>query len=330
MRIRQNQGIFATTIPFGLILGLGLWIAAGSASPVFGALPKVPEGFQIRLVAAVPAVQYPCQVATAPDGSLFVAEDPMDQVGPYEPADRPHPPLPRGQGPGRLRREAQRDLRHGLARRRALRHEHALPDRPPRHRRRRQGRRAQGPVQGPRRPAGIPNDFNDHIVSGIQFGIDGYLYISVGDKGVPKATGPDGRTAQVVGRRHAPLPARRHRARGLLHRHPQPPRAQPRRPRQPLHLRQHRRRPRLVDPRDAPRRRRLLRLSVRLPRPARPHPAPDGRVRRRLPLRRGRLQARTPGPRSTAGRASGPSGASGTVRAFRFAPDGADASRSPT
>src|SRR4051794_19337414 len=46
--------------------------------------PKVPEGFEIRLVATVPAVQYPCQVATAPGGKLFVAEDPMDQVGPYE------------------------------------------------------------------------------------------------------------------------------------------------------------------------------------------------------------------------------------------------------
>ena len=48
-------------------------------------------------------------------------------------------------------------------------------------------------------PAGSPNDFNDHIVSGLKIGIDRYLYISVGDKGVPKATGPDGRTAQVVG-----------------------------------------------------------------------------------------------------------------------------------
>ena len=40
---------------------------------------------------------------------------------------------------------------------------------------------------------------NDHIVSGLQFGMDGYLYISTGDKGVPKATGPDGRTIQIVG-----------------------------------------------------------------------------------------------------------------------------------
>src|SRR6266436_5235368 len=64
----------------------GLLIGTGAIRPASGALPKVPDGFSIRLVAAVPAVQYPCHVATAPDGSLFVGEDPMDQVGP---ADKP-------------------------------------------------------------------------------------------------------------------------------------------------------------------------------------------------------------------------------------------------
>jgi putative membrane-bound dehydrogenase-like protein len=163
------------------------------------AMPKVPDGFKIRLVAAVPAVQFPCQVASAPDGSLFVAEDPMDQVGPAsQPIDRillfregkepvvfadklnaifgmvwhdgalyvmnmPHLTVFRdrdGDGKADERKELFKDL--GV-------------------------------------PAGFPNDFNDHIVSGLKTGMDGYLYISVGDKGVPKATCPDGRTAQVVG-----------------------------------------------------------------------------------------------------------------------------------
>ncbi len=162
-------------------------------------MPKVPDRFAIRLVAAVPAVEYPCQVATAPDGSLFVAEDPMDQVGPAtKPIDRillfrdgkepvvfadklcaifgmvwhdgalyvmnmPHLTVLRdrdGDGKADDRKELFTDL--GV-------------------------------------PAGTPNDFNDHIVSGLKIGIDGYLYISVGDKGVPKATGPDRRTVQVVG-----------------------------------------------------------------------------------------------------------------------------------
>ncbi len=183
----------------GLLAGFGLLIAQAAADPARAAMPKVPDGFKIRLVAAVPAVQYPCQVATAPDGSLFVGEDPMDQIGPAnKPIDRillfrdgkepvvfadklnaifgmvwydgalyvmnmPHLTVFRdrdGDGKADERKELFTNL--GV-------------------------------------PAGSPNDFNDHIVSGLKIGLDGYLYISVGDKGVPKATGPDGRTAQVVG-----------------------------------------------------------------------------------------------------------------------------------
>ena len=66
---------------------IGLLIATGVAQSASGALPKVPDGFQIRLVAAVPAVQYPCQVATAPDGSLVRGRGP--------------------DGPGRVRRTSR-------------------------------------------------------------------------------------------------------------------------------------------------------------------------------------------------------------------------------
>jgi putative membrane-bound dehydrogenase-like protein len=168
-------------------------------SPVHAAQPKVAEGFKIRLVAAVPAVQFPCQVATAPDGSLFVAEDPMDQIGPADKAIDRILLFRDGQDPvvfadklfavfgmvwhdGSLyvmnmpRLTVFRDRNHdGKAEER----EELFTD------------------LGV--PAGSPNDFNDHIVSGLKIGLDGFLYISVGDKGVPKATGRDGRTAQVVG-----------------------------------------------------------------------------------------------------------------------------------
>jgi putative membrane-bound dehydrogenase-like protein len=161
------------------------------------ASPKVPDGFETRLVATVPAVLYPCQLATAPDGALFVAEDPMDQVGPYESKNGrillfrdgkepivfadgfraifgmawyegslyvSHMPFltvlrdTNGDGKADERKDLFKDL-------------------------------------GPTNNQGL----NDHIVSGLQFGMDGYLYISTGDKGVPKATGPDGRTIQIVG-----------------------------------------------------------------------------------------------------------------------------------
>ena len=188
---RRHRCTFATL--------LGVVMIMAPTGSVRAALPKVPDDFAVRLVAAVPAVQYPCQVATAPDGSLFVAEDPMDQVGPAsKPIDRillfkdgkepvvfadklnaifgmvwhdgalyvmnmPCLTVFRdrdGDGKAELRTELFTDL--GV-------------------------------------PAGSPNDFNDHIVSGLKIGIDQYLYISVGDKGVPRATGPDGRTAQVKG-----------------------------------------------------------------------------------------------------------------------------------
>ncbi|MDG3006812.1 PVC-type heme-binding CxxCH protein [Paludisphaera mucosa] len=184
---------FPSRTTLALLLGLAL------AAPARGDLPKVPDGFKIRLVAAVPAVSYPCQLATAPDGSLFVGEDPMDQVGPADkPIDRvlvfrpgkdpvvfaeglnavfgmlwhdgslyvmnmPNLTILRdtdGDGKADVRKELFTDMGVG---------------------------------------PGFPNMLNDHIVSGIQVGMDGYLYISVGDKGVPKATGPDGRTIQLKG-----------------------------------------------------------------------------------------------------------------------------------
>ncbi|WP_254508543.1 PVC-type heme-binding CxxCH protein [Anatilimnocola floriformis] len=47
-------------------------------------------------------------------------------------------------------------------------------------------------------PAGVFG-FNDHIVTGTRLGMDGYVYISVGDKGIPKATGADGSTITLEG-----------------------------------------------------------------------------------------------------------------------------------
>jgi len=178
-----------------LLLGL----AAVFAPDVRGASPKVPEGFQIRLIAAVPAVKYPCQLATAPDGSLFVGEDPMDQLGP---ADKPIDKILLFR-PGKEPVVFAEDLSAIFG---MLWHDGALyamnmPNLTVL-------RDTDGDGKADKRTeifkdmgvaAGFPNMLNDHIVSGIQVGIDNYLYISVGDKGVPGATGPDGRTAQLRG-----------------------------------------------------------------------------------------------------------------------------------
>jgi len=179
---------------------VGLIALLGLAAPAFGEMPKVPDGFKIRLVAAVPAVSYPSQVATAPDGSLFVGEDPMDQVGPADkPIDRILVFKPGAAEPvvfaegfnaifGMLWHQGSLYVMN-------MPNLTVLRDK-------------DGDGKADERtelftdmgvPAGFPNMLNDHIVSGIQVGMDGWLYISVGDKGVPKATGPDGRTIQLKG-----------------------------------------------------------------------------------------------------------------------------------
>lgn len=166
---------------------------------VQAALPKVPEGFKIRLVAAVPAVQFPCQVATAPGGVLFVAEDPMDQIGPAnQPIDRI---LVFREGKEPVVFAEQLNAVFGMVYNDGALYVMNMPNLTVL-------RDTDGDGKSDQRvelfkdlgvPAGQPNNFNDHIVSGLQIGIDNYLYISVGDKGIPKATGPDGRTAQVMG-----------------------------------------------------------------------------------------------------------------------------------
>ena len=160
-------------------------------------LPRVPEGFKARLVASVPAVQAPCQVAAAPDGSLFVAEDPMDQAGPSESKNGRILRFVEGKDPV-VYAEGFRAI-FGMAWRDGSLYVSHMPyltvlkD-------------ADGDGKAEQRKElftdlGITNNagLNDHIVSGLHFGMDGYLYVSVGDKGVLKATGPDGKTAQIIG-----------------------------------------------------------------------------------------------------------------------------------
>ncbi len=172
------------------------WIALAPLA-LAGDKPKVPEGFEVRLVATVPAVQYPCQVATGPGGMLFVAEDPMDQTGPYESSNGRILLFREGQDPV-VFAEGLRAVQGMAWHDNALYVSHMpfltiVKD-------------ENGDGKGDKKTdlfkdLGPTNNqgLNDHIVSGIQFGMDGWLYISVGDKGIPKATGPDGRTIQIKG-----------------------------------------------------------------------------------------------------------------------------------
>ena len=160
--------------------------------------PKVAEGWSIALVVEAPDVLFPTAAVSAPDGTLYVGQDPMDMPGPpYKPIDSivaikngkvrlfadqlwavmglewigdtlyvMHPPylsaLRDTDGDGKA--DSRVDIATGL---------------------------------GPKVPgfSGI----NDHVASGMRIGIDGYLYIAVGDKGIPKGVGKDGATIQLFG-----------------------------------------------------------------------------------------------------------------------------------
>ncbi len=50
---------------------------------------------------------------------------------------------------------------------------------------------------GPPRPGF--SGMNDHVASGIRLGMDGFLYIAVGDKGIPRGIARDGTTIQLRG-----------------------------------------------------------------------------------------------------------------------------------
>lgn len=161
------------------------------------------EDFEFEILYEVPEVEHPTVVAFDDEGSLFIGEDPMDMRGPAtEEFDRilrvsfdsegkpvrktifaeglsavfgmiwhdgslyvlhaPHYTMFRdedGDGVAELRK----DLAEGF---------------------------------GP--PAGIYG-FNDHIVTGTQLGMDGFVYVSVGDKGIQKATGSDGTSITLEG-----------------------------------------------------------------------------------------------------------------------------------
>jgi putative membrane-bound dehydrogenase-like protein len=188
MRIVRLQR--AWPAPFVVLLAL--------TAPALGGLPKVADGFKIRLVASVPAVTYPCQIATAPDGALFVAEDPMDQVGPYESDHGRILLLREGKEPV-VFADGFRAI-FGMAWHDGSLYVMNMP-------RMTVLRDTNGDGKADQRkelfkdlgPRPKPGGLNDHIVSGLQFGMDGWLYISVGDKGVPGVHGPDGHTAQLKG-----------------------------------------------------------------------------------------------------------------------------------
>ena len=161
-------------------------------------MPAVADGWSIELAAEAPGILFPTAIVAAPDGTVYLGSDPMDMPGPpTAPIDRVvaikdgkvrtfadklwsvmglewvdgtlyvvHAPFLSAfrdtDGDGKA--DSRVDLITGL---------------------------------GPRLPGF--NGINDHIASGIRLGMDGFLYIAVGDKGIPRGVARDGTTIQLHG-----------------------------------------------------------------------------------------------------------------------------------
>src|SRR5438552_2612966 len=173
-----------------------------ASDPSAPAMPKVPDGFVINTFVSAPDIKSPASITVSPDGKLFVGEDEYntqpkrdqglarvklcvdadhdgkaDKITVF--ADKLNAPQGLTFVGGTLYvmhapfltafrdtngdgvADSREDLVTGL-----------------------------GPV-----PEGLVH----HIPSGLRMGIDGWLYISIGDKGIVKATGKDGRTIGLWG-----------------------------------------------------------------------------------------------------------------------------------
>jgi putative membrane-bound dehydrogenase-like protein len=179
---------------FALALAASAVHAQSPAAPD-PALPKCPPDWKVELVAAPPNLRHPSVVCCAPDGRVFVAEDPMDMGNDSTiPTDRIlcfHPD-------GKVTVFAEQlGPVFGLAYVDGKVYVHHCPkfsvftddngvgkD-----------RKDLIPVTNPKPNTG----FNDHIPANMRLGMDGWFYMATGDKGIFGATGLDGSKAEIHG-----------------------------------------------------------------------------------------------------------------------------------
>jgi putative membrane-bound dehydrogenase-like protein len=183
------------------LLALSLGLSRGASGDEVAA--RLPEGFRADLVLSAPEIEAPSVVTCDDQGNLFLGEDPMDMRGPAT-REFDRVLLLRWNDDGTLARKSV--FCEGLAAVFGLVwHNGWLYVMHAPHYSRFRDADGDGVAEtredlaegfGP--PAGI-HGFNDHIVSGMRMGLDGWMYVSVGDKGIQRARGADGSTITLEG-----------------------------------------------------------------------------------------------------------------------------------
>jgi putative membrane-bound dehydrogenase-like protein len=174
-----------------------LFAALGLASAAAAAIPQPIPGWRMDLVAEAPEVNHPSVVCAAPDGRIFVAEDPMDIRTAHADAtegrilcrhpdghftvfaERLHAVFGMQYLEGRLYVLHNPKFSvftddHGVGRDRTDLIEQTNPN-----------------------PWAL--DWNDHVPANFRLGMDGYFYIAIGDKGLYGAVGRDGSRVDLPG-----------------------------------------------------------------------------------------------------------------------------------
>ena len=184
--------------PAGLACLLLLTVTPVARSQTASDVPKAPPGWKVEVLTRAPKIQHPSVVVAAPDGRIFVAEDPVDMHLPSSAeADRIlcfHPD-------GRVTTFAEKlHAVFGMLYLDGKLYVHHTP------------KLSVFTDDG----SGVANDrtdlfdctnpnpwatggFNDHIPAQIRLAMDGFIYMSVGDKGIYGMVGKDGKKAELRG-----------------------------------------------------------------------------------------------------------------------------------
>src|SRR5262245_3233883 len=187
----------AAQLTTAILLILGGRPTPAAALPGDRRLPAGPPGWRLDVVAEAPTIRHPSVVCCAPDGRVFVAEDPMDISTPR--ADLAQGRIvclhPDGRGTtfaaglhavfgmqfldGKLYvlhnpRFSVFDAGGDAGRGRMDLIESTNPN-----------------------PWAL--DWNDHVPANFKLAMDGFLYVAVGDKGIYGAVGRDGRRVDLQG-----------------------------------------------------------------------------------------------------------------------------------
>lgn len=178
---------------FALVTGLCSLVIAAAAAPD-RPIPLAP--WSLELLASAPDIRHPSVVCAAPDGRIFVAEDPMDIAAPAHASQGRiitfHPDGRRTIFATNL--FAVFGLQYLEGRLYVLHNPRFTVFRDAGD----TGTHPEDLIESTN-PNPWALDWNDHVPANFRLAMDGYFYMAVGDKGIYDATGRDGRKVSLHG-----------------------------------------------------------------------------------------------------------------------------------